>query len=295
MWQTNVKRDFHYLYLKCQELGLNPFTVFGADVTRIIDVLNLNDVRVTNHLHTDTRYFALHENAGKWHLAWFDMKGQSERDYAQALITEREIAPMTAADDTPRDAVLMAMRWFEDTPENAEVRSWLYRLSVDYYERPFSPLTVSVRPSRIGGGSLSINLITERLLAAGLSRETILTHLMRDIYDAPDLFMMMGREVLDARDFGDYQGFWVIVYRYEGLYHITVYDYGTCSGCDEIMGLCSDRDTQGLIQLVERSIGYTGDTLSDAVNAMKRDGWASSWYIDPYRIEIIDWLQAMKV
>jgi hypothetical protein len=97
-----------------------------------------------------------------------------------------------------------------------------------------------------------------------------------------DSLKAAGVEVIDACEFGDYEGSWYAVVKYNNQYLMVEGSYGSCSGCDAFLaefGYIDYNEEKYKRKLIEFGKGYLvqGCDLKKAIENAEKD---CEWDID---------------
>ena len=92
-----------------------------------------------------------------------------------------------------------------------------------------------------------------------------------------DIVKTWGFEIINTAMIGDYTGDFVAVLYTQGMYGLLVHGYGSCSGCDELLGCETEQDVVELSCYLRNTIRPYPDFESLKRDSLKKDG--RFWYM----------------
>lgn len=92
-----------------------------------------------------------------------------------------------------------------------------------------------------------------------------------------DIVESWGFEIINTAMIGDYTGDFVAILYTQGMYGLFVHGYGSCSGCDELLGCETDQDMIDLARDLRNTIRSYPDFESLKHDSLKKDG--RFWYM----------------
>mgnify|MGYP006910542353 FL=1 len=92
-----------------------------------------------------------------------------------------------------------------------------------------------------------------------------------------DIVKTWGFEIINTAMIGDYSGDFVAVLYTQGVYGLFVHGYGSCSGCDELLGCETEQDVVDLSYYLRNTIRPYPDFESLKNDSLKKDG--RFWYM----------------
>lgn len=92
-----------------------------------------------------------------------------------------------------------------------------------------------------------------------------------------DVVKTWGFEIINTAMIGDYSGDFVAVLYAQGTYGLLVHGYGSCSGCDELLGAETEQDVIDLSCYLRSTIRPYPDFESLKCDSLKKDG--RFWYM----------------
>jgi hypothetical protein len=103
---------------------------------------------------------------------------------------------------------------------------------------------------------------------------------MSEIVDSnyDTLLEKQGYEIISGRSFGGYQGDYLYLLYYNGLYGFVIIGYGSCSGCDALQACNTQEEVDALMEDIVRNIHWGNIEEILAVIEKNLKGYNHNWY-----------------